>query len=317
MAAKRGTRSKRAQGAAGARNLTADAVVVFGILVSVGLIAVSVALNVRMGYRSGDSDFDGKLYGLGAGLGDCLKAIAPFMMSWGIRHGDALAAISAVLLFGICTGYSFVSSLGFAAEQRANKAGVALGSKDSYGDLRGRKTRLEERLAFLGLQRSVAEVDAAIMAVLSRPAWRGGQTVGAVSADCSLNRKATRQSCEEVAKLRAEKARAEEFARVGVDLEAVLQALAARSSVATTVDAQVDALAKVTGLVSTAIAKDTIGLGLSLLLACFLEIGSGLGLYMVTTPWRQRNREGEGETWRPEKQAAVRLGHIGIGRAHV
>lgn len=291
------------------RNLTVDAVVVFGILVSIGLIAVSVALNVRMGYRSADSDVDGKLYGLGAGLGDCLKAISPFMASWGIRQGDLLAVASATVLFIICTGYSFMASLGFAAEQRAGRAGVAQGAIDSYGDLRAEKTRLQDRLAFLGPQRSVSAVEADIKAIFSSRAWKDGPTVGVVSADCTLNRKATRTACERVAKLQVERESAAAAEEVASSLEALLARFAGRSNqpVVQTIDAQVDALAKVAGLVA-AVGKEQIGLGLSLLLACFIEVGSGLGLYMVTTPWRVRNTSAKLES--PAKGVGKRLGHV-------
>lgn len=284
--------------------------VVFGILVSIGLIAVSVALNVRMGYRSAGSDIDGKLYGLGAGLGDCLKAISPFMASWGIRQGDVLAVASAMVLFIICTGYSFMASLGFAAEQRAGRAGVAQGVIDSYGDLRAEKTRLQDRLAFLGPQRSVSAVEADIKAIFSTRAWKDGQTVGVVSADCSLNRKATRTACERVAKLQVERESAAAAEEVASNLDALLAKLSGRINqpVVQTIDAQVDALAKVAGLVTAAIGKEQIGLGLSLLLACFIEVGSGLGLYMVTTPWRVRNTAAQLES--PAKGVGKRLGHV-------
>lgn len=285
---------------------------VFGVLVSLALVAVSVALNARMGYRSAESDIDGKLYGLGAGLGDCLKAIAPFMASWGVRHGDVLAAMSAVVLFGICTGYSFIASLGFAAEQRAGKAGIAQGQMDSYGELRGEKKRLEERLSFLGPQRSSREVETSIKAILNERAWQGGQTVGAHSAACTLNRKSTRAACERVGHLEVEKARAEEAEQVSADLEGVLAKLAGRRSAAVVLhaDAQVDALAKFASLVTDAMGKEQIGVGLSLLLASFIEVGSGLGLYMVTTPWRQRKRGEEKEPAAQPAPGVKRLGYV-------
>lgn len=290
------------------RNLLVDAVVVFGIVVSLGLIAVSVLLNFRMGLRSADTELDGKLYGAGAAFGDCLKSIAPFMMSWGLRNGDWLAAVSAVALFIVCTTYSFVSALGFAAEHRANKSGAAQVELDGYGDLRSEKKRLEEALAFHGPQRSTREVENNISAKLKERVWAGGQTVGVLSRDCALDRKSTRAACEVVAKLKVELSAANEVERLTADLRAVLDKRAATASeaVAVTPDAQVDVLAGVVNLVTEAVAKDHIGLGLSLLLACFIEIGSGVGLFMVTTPWRGKRSE-------EEAQDAARkrvLGHV-------
>lgn len=284
---------------------------VFGILVSVCLIAVSVALNVRMGFRSAETELDGKLYGAGAGLGDCLKAVAPFMLSWGIRHGDVLAVLSAGALFAVCTGYSFVAALGFAAEQRAGKAGIVQAGIDSYKDLRLEKTRLEERLRFLGEQRTGREVQQAIEAVLSKPVWKGGQTVRAVSASCTLNRKATRIACEDVAKLQEEKARADEADAVRAKLDGAAVKLEQRDGVAvvSSSDAQLEVLVELASMVSDAIKKEHVGLGLSLMLALFLELGSGLGLYMVTTPWRTRAHQ-QVETGKSDALKPKRLGHV-------
>lgn len=250
---------------------------------SLGLIAVSVSLNFRMGFRSADSELDGKLYGAGAAFGDCLKAIAPFMMSWGLRHGDVLSAASAVVLFGICTTYSFVSSLGFAAEHRASKQGTAQVQRDDYSDARKERKRLEEALTIHGRQRSARVVEENIAAKLKQRVWAGGQTVGVFSKDCSVDRKSTRAVCEQVANLKVELAASQEVER----LTAELRGLSEQPTVAPlTSDAQVDVLAGVVNLVSDAVAKDHIGLALSVLLACFIEVGSGVGLFMATTPWR-------------------------------
>lgn len=278
--------------------------VLFGIVVSLGLIAVSVSLNFRMGFRSADTELDGKIYGAGAAFGDCLKAIAPFMMSWGARHRDWLAAGSAVALFSICTAYSFVSALGFAAEHRANKAGSAQVALDGYGDMRAQKLRLENTLAFYGVQRSAREVEDAIDAKLKERTWSGGRTVGVLSSNCKTDSKSTRAACEAVAKLNVELSAAREVERLNGELRVLQEKLSAKSPVApTTADAQVDALVDLVNLLTVVITKDHVGLGLSILLACFIEVGSGVGLFMVTTPWRAK------ET-RKNILNSKRLGHV-------
>lgn len=305
MVKRRGLRSKRARELQNQRSLLVDAVVVFGIVVSLGLIAVSVALNFRMGLRSADTELDGKLYGAGAACGDCLKAIAPFMMSWGLRHGDVLSAAAAVALFGICTSFSFVSSLGFAAEHRSSKAGTAQAQVDGYGDVRKERKRIEDALAFQGPQRSVREVQDEIAFRLKQRVWAGGQAVGVLSDNCAVDRKSTRAACEEVAKLKVELAASNEVQR----LTAALQhpSLQSREHVTPlTSDAQVDALAGVFGLVTDAVKKEHIGLALSILLACFIEVGSGVGLFMVTTPWRAKEVEAAKTLSVPKKV----LGHV-------
>lgn len=295
--------SKRVRKQENPRSLVVDAVVLFGIVVSLGLIAVSVALNFRMGLRSADTELDGKLYGAGAAFGDCLKAIAPFMMSWGMRNGDWLAAVSAVVLFAVCTTYSFVSALGFAAEHRAGKAGSAQVQVDGYGDVRRERKRIEESLSFHGPQRSARQVEDDITAKFKERVWTGGQTVGALSRDCSVDRKSTRAACEAVAKLRVELAAAEEVERLTAELGGLSGAVNVSPL---TSDAQVDVLSDLVNLVTDAVAKDHIGLALSILLACFIEVGSGVGLFMVTTPWRSTEVKGGGK----ETSTRRSLGHV-------
>jgi len=59
-----------------------DALVVFGILVSLGFIGGSALLNYRMGFHSADNDTDGMIYGGLAAAGDGLKALSPFVAAW-------------------------------------------------------------------------------------------------------------------------------------------------------------------------------------------------------------------------------------------
>lgn len=287
-----------------------DAVVVIGIVASVGMIGVSVALNARMGYGSADTDVDGKLYGAGAGLGDCLKAMAPFMLGWAVKNRDPLAAASAALLFGICTAYSFTAALGFAAQHRAEKAGVAQGEIDARKDARAEKKRIEDRLSFLGPQRSSDEVRQAREAIFRQRAWANGRTVGEVSENCALNRKSTREPCAKVAALGAELARAEEVEGLTQELKAVFKKMP-KGEVVLVADAQVDALSRFANFVTAALKKEDIGFGLSLLLALFIELGSGLGLYMVTTPWRGgKGAAGEIGPEGPKRREPRKLGHV-------
>lgn len=303
MARRRGPRSRVARKQEIPRNLLVDAVVIFGILVSLGLIAVSVALNFRMGFRSADTELDGKLYGAGAAFGDCLKAIAPFMVSWSLRYGDVLAAASAVVLFGICTTYSFVSSLGFAAEHRASKQSAAQVEVDGYGDVRKERKRLEEALNFHGPQRSAREVEDNISAKLKERVWAGGQTVGVLSKDCRLDRKSTRAVCEQVANLKMELAASTEVERLTAELRGLSEVPTAAP---VTSDAQVDVLADAVNLATDAVSREHIGLALSILLACFIEVGSGVGLFMVTTPWRATGTKDVGKASNGKRL----LGHV-------
>lgn len=290
-----GTLSPNAQRQARARVLAVNALVVVGIVVSVGLIIVSAILNFRMGYRSADDAFDGWVYGLGGGLGDCLKAMAPFAMSWGWSHKERLAAVAAFAVFVVFTAYSLTAALGFSAQHRVSKAAINIGHIERRGDLRRDLKRAEDRLEQIGVVRGEGEVKGAIAVVFARPAGNGRRTVGEISTKCTVARPSTMQACGEVAVLAEELARSEEHARLQVAVAAVHEELKGlnESSAASSADPQVDALKRLGLWLTVTVATEDVQFALALLMALFIELGSGVGLFVVTTPWRVRESEGE------------------------
>lgn len=274
--------------AKGPGDRAADALVVLGIAASLVFIVGSALLNYRMGYASAGNPVDGTIYGGLAAAGDALKALSPFVAASAWRRRQWAAVAAAAVVFAVFTSYSFTSSLGFSSSHRADKAGHATALMEQHDDARKTIARVRARLDALGPQRSGAEVKQAIANALAAPVRSGRWTVEQVSDGCALNKPATRQACLEIANLKAESLRALEAER----LEAELKALAAKTSatpVVTTADAQTDALAYLSRLFHVTAGPDAsarAGEGLALLMAVFIELGSGLGLYIVTTPWR-------------------------------
>lgn len=269
-----------------------NSVVSLGVMVSLGLIAVSALLNFRMGYRSADTEFDGWVYGLGASCGDVLKAISPFMAFWGMRRREWVAMAAAILLFIVFTAYSFTAALGFAAEHRSSKRAANLRDIEHHGDVRGELDRAEASLKLLGAQRSSAEVESAVVTAYRQFVGSSGKTVETASAKCTLNRLATRATCLEIAKLGEEVARAKESERLAATVTTLRSELDHRESGAssTSADPQVDAIKRAAMVASLTVESDDISYGLSFLMALFIELGSGLGLYVSTTPWRERRQ---------------------------
>ncbi|WP_414463404.1 hypothetical protein [Hyphomicrobium sp. DY-1] len=265
------------------------AVSAFGVAVSLGLVVVSALLNFRMGYRSADTEFDGLVYGAGAALGDGLKAISPFMAFWGFRQRDWMAVGWAMALFTALTSYSFTAALGFAAEHRAAKAALALGDIEHHQDARKEMDRVIARLDELGPQRTPGEVESAIDALMKKPVGRW--TVADVSAKCTLNRISTRKACADIGALEGELARAREAVSLSRSAEILRRQLSKETAVAKSADPQVDALQRAAEVVYVAVSKDDISYVLSFLLALFIELGSGVGLYVATTPWRARGKD--------------------------
>ncbi|WP_414462360.1 hypothetical protein [Hyphomicrobium sp. DY-1] len=277
--------------------------------VSLGLIAVSAVLNFRMGYRSADTEFDGLVYGIGAGLGDGLKAISPFMGFWGLRQRDWLAVVWSCVLFSVLTAYSFTAALGFAADHRAAKAAVMLGDIERHEDARKELDRVNARLDQLGAVRTPEEVASAIDALLKKPVGRW--TVRDVSSKCTLNRISTRVACAEVLKLEGELARAREAVQLGQQAEGLRRELSKDTGVNSSADPQVDALKHAADVVRMKVSKDDIGFVLSFLLAMFVELGSGIGLYVSTTPWRGKEKKPNQADEKAAAGAAVKLKPFG------
>lgn len=288
-----------------------DLVVALGVLVSLGLVGVSAVLNFRMGYRSADTEFDAMVYGLGAGFGDTLKAMAPFMGFYGLRHRDWIALLAAVMVFTVATSYSFTAALGFAAQHRAAKEATALGDIEHHGDARKEFERITARLDQVGLQRTPEEVDRDIATLLKKP--YGKRTVADISANCTLNRVTTRQDCTKIAVLQQEDARAREVERLALKAEDLRKEMKTATGVQASADPQVDALKRASELVTNKVDKADIGFFLSFLLAAFIEIGSGLGLYVVTTPWRAREKK----TVLPEPASSTALTTRAANKADV
>lgn len=283
-----GRRSRAAPNASVERDLVADTLVIIGCALSLGLVGVSAFLNFRMGFRSADTEVDGWAYGLAAGMGDGLKALAPFVMYWGWKKRDALAVIAAAAVFVIMTAYSLTAALGFAELHRGAKQGERRTAVERHDDARKDIARTEARLEQLGPQRSEGEVDKAIAAQLAAASADRVRTVDQVSKGCTLNRFDSRGACAEVARLQEERERAREQARLEQVLGEARKALGAEqgSQAGTSDDPQIDVLQRAATLAGRDTDRKDVQFALSLLVALVVELGSGLGFYIATTPWR-------------------------------
>lgn len=262
------------------------------------------------------------LAGVLAGGGiDGLKAISPFAMAWGWRNRDLLAVVTGVVVFAVFSVTSMTAAIGFAAQHRAAKQAERLGDAEQHGDLRRQLARAENRLGQLGLQRSSAEVAKAIEAALKQPVGHGQRTVGEVSEQCTLNREHTRESCAAIAQLVEEQARAEEAERLEEKVREIRQALdqVKGGGAQASEDPQVETLMRLLSLMMGEIDRKDVQFALAVLLAPFIELGSGVGLYLSTTPWRKENgaskRSGEGSGWWPAGRGQRDVAQVGVYRA--
>ncbi len=242
-----------------------------GVLVTLGLIAVSVMMNFRFGQSLGRTEWDGLVYGLASACADGFKVILPFaiMAAWTGRRRFAASAGAALWL--VFTAYSMTSSLGHSAVNRAESAGERKHQIADYQHVRrSLEVKLRERES-LPTARPIVALEAQLKIAQGSHRFERTQR-------CTDVGRIDSSFCEDVARLEAERAigrRAHELDEEITRLKGILDAAsgAARSEQG---DAQAAMLGELSGM-----AEGYVRMALTLLVSVMVELGSGLGMYVV------------------------------------
>lgn len=280
----------------GGRAWIVDGLVLAGVAGCLGLIAVTAMVNFRFGYKLGGNDaFERELFAWGLGCADVVKALMPFAFALAVRKKDVLAAVASASIFAVGTASSFYAGTGLAAEHRLANEGGNTSVIDKRADLKAEKERFEARLKVLGPLPSPAEVTRSIEAELAKPVARTGKTVATYSSKCQESLTRTRDACRRVAALAVTFEQATEADGAEARIKELVGDLGGLDSNIQSADPQLDVLERVAKWLSLKAGRDDIRTGLLLFLGLLLELGSGLGLYAVTTPWRHREQGPEGK----------------------
>lgn len=245
---------------------------IVGTVVTVGLIAVSLMMNFRFGQSLGRTEWDGLVYGLASACADGFKVILPFAIMAAWRSRRVLAAGVGGALWLVFTAYSMTSSLGHSAVNRAETSGIKRHEIATYQDLRRTlEVRLREREK-LAEHRPAAAVEAAIGAAEISPRWISSKKCSDVFG------RETRTFCDSYSRMKAELAVAQRAAELDGELSQLRDAIGKASGHGASGegDAQMAILRQLSGL-----AEDYVRLALTLLVSIMVELGSGLGLYVV------------------------------------
>lgn len=245
-------------------------------LVTGGLVLVSVMMNFRFGQSLGSTPVDGLVYGLASVCADGFKVVLPFAIAQAWQAGRPLAVGVGAALWVAFTGYSMTSSLGHTATNRAEVSGGRGQVIASYQDLRqALETRQRER-AGLVVTRPAASIAAEIGGWQLKPAWRASQ--GCQEATT----RELRVWCEALLRLRSEQAVAERAARLDQEIAALIERSAALPAGAQgSADPQVALIRDLTGLDA-----DRVRLALTIMVSLIVELGSGLGVFVLIGPQR-------------------------------
>jgi hypothetical protein len=253
-------------------------VAIIGAPVVLGLIAVSVILNFRFGTLLATADEDKLVYGLASGCADLLKGVLPFVIAWGWGSRKWLVAFVASLLFATFTAYSVTSALGFAALNRDGTSGKRQAVIERQQHQRSELARKQRERAALASTRPVATIDGELAAARQNARWdaTGGCTKATLPE--------SRMFCDGYFRLTAERGNALAAAQLVTDIAGLSQALHGDETATTsgTADPQVALLSQLLQL-----GEDKTKLVLALLIAALVELGSGLGFFVVFAMWEK------------------------------
>ena len=264
------------------RSLVRTFLTIFGGLVVMGLVIISVFANLWFGTLliSGQERY---LYGAIFGLLEALKTV--LIPAAGLANAAGLFWKSRVAfaVFGLLSTLSFSAEVGLYSITKNEVVGDARVAHAAYEQATADKGALKDKLASLGHVRAAGAIQADIAAKrLDKLYDRSKQCTDATATE-------SRDLCQGIEKLNAELATAQEAKALQDKLDDVSLRLSKMNAADAlkSVDPQAEALAKITGF-----SPDAVRTGLAILIATLIELGSGLGFWLLMPAEAPRNKEG-------------------------
>jgi hypothetical protein len=245
----------------------------FGSLIVFGLVVISIFANFWFGTLliSGQERF---IYGAIFGLLDALKTVLIPVAGFAWTSGAFARARTAYLIFALLTVLSFCAEIGLYAISKSEAVGDAKSHHAAFHDATAERDAHASRLAALGQSRSLGAIEADISAKrLDRLYDRSKQCTDATATE-------SRELCQAIERLNAERAIVAEAKELQGKLDGVALRLSKMNAADAfkSVDPQAEALAKLTGL-----DPESVRLLLAILIATLIEMGSGLGFWLMST----------------------------------
>jgi hypothetical protein len=248
-------------------------------------VGVSTVMAARFGWTLGATDYDQWLYAAAGGFADVLKAFLPLLITTAWLARQWMRSLAGAALFIAVTAYSLTSSFGLASIQRAEKLGDHAATATAYKDRRADLERLITARASINPKPVAASAEALAQAAVEQAEVSVVAECARRGPECRRLESIARYKRDELAALMTAKAAAKAAADLDSKIEAARAALATvdARTVNTVPDPQSAALARLTGR-----SEDGVRTALHALIAVLLELGSGLGLYVVFGPGHGR-----------------------------
>ena len=126
-------------------------IIFLGLLASLGLVAISVAINFQVGAAFGETQNSGFIYGGASGLVDVLKSALPFTIMSAVASRRFSIAMLAGGLFALFVLFSFSNAIGFGASNRtavlatrSQQAKIHVRYQSAFDDLMDRRRSLPD-----------------------------------------------------------------------------------------------------------------------------------------------------------------------------
>jgi hypothetical protein len=181
------------------------------------MFLISLRSNYLYGYGIGQSDEKRLLFAWANVAADIWKGFGLIALTklWRSRHRRVALAGSVAWLVCLLTGIN--SAIGVYVQDRTALTGARESRHADYRDAERELAEIEQRRVPYASLRSITEIDALLAAAFARPVIvneRVRGTVGRLSSDCYVPDVRTAKMCADVARLRSERAGAEEAARL-------------------------------------------------------------------------------------------------------
>jgi len=251
------------------RNLASN----LGICAALVMCAVSGAMNYLFMASLGKTPLEGHVLGAASAAADVLKALLPFFIAWSWAAKRFVVTVSGALAFLFFAGFSLLSAIGFAADNRGTLVDGRESISQAYKRVQLSLGETEEHRSALPAHRPAAVVTEEIGAHRQNRRWNATK-------ECTNATEAeSRAFCAEYFRLRGELAAAQEAARLS-DQFATLQSESAKlraDGAGLDNDPQVSLLSRITGQ-----KPEPVRLALTIAVALLVEIGASLGLFLAS-----------------------------------
>lgn len=244
-----------------------------GVAAALIMCAVSGAMNYLFMASLGKTPLEGHLLGAASAAADVLKALLPFFIAWSWTAGRMVAAVSGTFAFLFFAGFSLMSAIGFAADNRGTLVDGRENITQAYNRLQDSLGEAQARRNALSIHRPAAVVTEEIGAHRQNRRWQATK-------ECTnATEPESRAFCAEYFRLRAELAAAQESERL-TDQIITLQAESAKlreNGAGQDSDPQVSLLSRITGQ-----KPEPVRLAITIAVALLVEIGASLGLFLAS-----------------------------------